>query len=112
MDIQNFAVRIQELKNSLSIEKCPKDADLMANSADPHQEQADVGLAYMSKYFKRFIRDSVMLNVFQEVEYQGVKFPSQLDTPYAVAQVLNQEPGKLRAKDLRDGKIVFERTED
>ena len=42
--------------------------------------------------------------MFQEVEYQGVKFPAQLDTPYAVAQVLNQEPGKLRAKDLRDGK--------
>lgn len=41
-------------------------------------------------------------NVKQELEYQGVKFPAQLDTPYAVSQVLNQEPGKLRAKDLRD----------
>lgn len=41
-------------------------------------------------------------NVKQEVEYQGLKFPSQLDTPYAVSQVLNQEPGKLRAKDLRE----------
>lgn len=38
----------------------------------------------------------------QEIEYGGVKFPPQLDTPYAVAQVLNQEPGKLRAKDLRE----------
>ena len=45
-----------------------------------------------------------MVIIFQEVEYQGLKFPAQLDTPYAVAQVLNQEPGKLRAKDLRDGK--------
>lgn len=44
-------------------------------------------------------------SVLQEVEYQGVKFPSQLDTPFAVSQVLNQEPGKLRAKDLRDGKL-------
>ncbi|XP_062604429.1 cilia- and flagella-associated protein 221-like isoform X2 [Saccostrea cucullata] len=38
----------------------------------------------------------------QEMEYNGVRFPPKLDTPYAVAQVLNQEPGKLRAKDLRD----------
>ena len=42
-------------------------------------------------------------HVWQEVEYEGVKFPAHLDTPYAVAQVLNQEPGKMRAKDLRDG---------
>lgn len=41
-------------------------------------------------------------NVKQEIEYKGVKFSAQLDTPYAVSQVLNQEPGKLRAKDLRD----------
>ncbi|XP_053374338.1 cilia- and flagella-associated protein 221-like [Mercenaria mercenaria] len=41
-------------------------------------------------------------NVKQEVEYQGVKFPADLNNPYAVSQVLNQEPGKLRAKDLRD----------
>lgn len=45
-------------------------------------------------------------NVVQEVEYQGLKFPAQLDTPYAVAQVLNQEPGRLRAKDLRDGMFI------
>lgn len=39
---------------------------------------------------------------FQEIEYGGVRFPPNLETPYAVAQVLNQEPGKLRAKDLRE----------
>lgn len=37
-----------------------------------------------------------------EVEYAGIRFPTNLDTPYAVAQVLAQEPGKLRIKDLRD----------
>ncbi|XP_060070730.1 cilia- and flagella-associated protein 221-like [Ylistrum balloti] len=42
----------------------------------------------------------------EEVEYGGVRFPPQLDTPYAVAQVLNQEPGKLRAKDLRETVIT------
>ncbi|XP_052248642.1 cilia- and flagella-associated protein 221-like isoform X2 [Dreissena polymorpha] len=41
-------------------------------------------------------------NVKTEIEYQGLKFSTQLDTPYAVAQVLNQEPGKMRAKDLRE----------
>lgn len=44
--------------------------------------------------------------VQQDIEYGGVKFPPQLDTPYAVAQVLNQEPGKLRAKDLRETVIT------
>lgn len=38
----------------------------------------------------------------REVEFDGIKFPSNLDTPYAVAQVLNQEPGKLRMKDIRE----------
>ena len=38
----------------------------------------------------------------QDIEYGGVRFPRNLETPYAVAQVLNQEPGKLRAKDLRE----------
>ncbi|XP_046335996.1 cilia- and flagella-associated protein 221-like isoform X2 [Haliotis rufescens] len=38
----------------------------------------------------------------KEIEYQGIKFPSVIESPYAVAQVLIQEPGKLRAKDLRE----------
>ncbi|KAK3108459.1 hypothetical protein FSP39_008303 [Pinctada imbricata] len=41
----------------------------------------------------------------QEVEYGGLRFPSNLDSPFAVGQVLNQEPGKLRAKDLRESII-------
>ncbi|XP_021377773.1 cilia- and flagella-associated protein 221-like isoform X2 [Mizuhopecten yessoensis] len=44
--------------------------------------------------------------VQQDIEYGGVRFPPQLDTPYAVAQVLNQEPGKLRAKDFRETVIT------
>ncbi|XP_067649334.1 cilia- and flagella-associated protein 221-like isoform X1 [Haliotis asinina] len=38
----------------------------------------------------------------QEKEYQGLKFPAVIESPYAVAQVLIQEPGKLRAKDMRE----------
>lgn len=46
----------------------------------------------------------------QEVEYNGVRFPPKLNTPFAVAQVLNQEPGKLRAKDLRDTVLAQKQT--
>ena len=44
-----------------------------------------------------------MIIWLQEVEYAGIKFPNNLDTPHDVAQVLNQQPGKLRIKDLREG---------
>ena len=44
------------------------------------------------------------LNFAQEIEKDGIRFPLNMDTPYAVGQVLNQEPGKLRIKDLRDGR--------
>ncbi|XP_061186055.1 cilia- and flagella-associated protein 221-like [Saccostrea echinata] len=54
------------------------------------------------KSFKIKSKGSQQTPQIQEVEYNGVRFPPKLDTPYAVAQVLNQEPGKLRAKDLRD----------
>ncbi|XP_074658961.1 cilia- and flagella-associated protein 221-like [Tubulanus polymorphus] len=36
------------------------------------------------------------------MEKSGISFPVDLNTPYAVACVLNQEPGKLRAKDMRE----------
>lgn len=36
------------------------------------------------------------------IEYKGLQFPAKIETPSAVAQVLNQEPGKLKAKDLRE----------
>ncbi|XP_029461175.1 LOW QUALITY PROTEIN: cilia- and flagella-associated protein 221 [Rhinatrema bivittatum] len=39
----------------------------------------------------------------KEIEYQNLKFPVDLSNPYAVATVLIQEPGKLKAKDLRKG---------
>ncbi|XP_069472712.1 cilia- and flagella-associated protein 221 [Ambystoma mexicanum] len=38
----------------------------------------------------------------KEIEYQNLLFPVNLSTPYAVATVLNQQPGKLKAKDLRE----------
>ena len=47
----------------------------------------------------------------QEVEKDGIRFPSDLDTPYAVAQVLNQQPGKLRIKDIRDA-VMAKKSKD
>ena len=40
----------------------------------------------------------------QEIEYQNLRFPVDLSNPFAVATVLNQEPGKLKIKELREGK--------
>ncbi|XP_059250428.1 cilia- and flagella-associated protein 221 isoform X2 [Mustela nigripes] len=38
----------------------------------------------------------------KEIEYQNLRFPVDLSNPYAVATVLNQEPGKLKIKELRE----------
>ncbi|KAK6165253.1 hypothetical protein SNE40_022213 [Patella caerulea] len=38
----------------------------------------------------------------QEIVKDGIKFPGIINTPHAVAQVLNQQPGRLKAKDVRD----------
>ncbi|ESO95222.1 hypothetical protein LOTGIDRAFT_144748 [Lottia gigantea] len=40
-------------------------------------------------------------NIFEIIQ-NGIKFPAVIDTPHAVAQVLNQQPGKLKAKDVRE----------
>ncbi|XP_043929612.1 cilia- and flagella-associated protein 221 [Protopterus annectens] len=41
----------------------------------------------------------------KEIEFQNFKFPVDLSNPYSVATVLNQQPGKLRVKDLKEGNI-------
>ncbi|XP_036742545.2 cilia- and flagella-associated protein 221 isoform X2 [Manis pentadactyla] len=38
----------------------------------------------------------------KEIEYQNLRFPVDLSNPFAVATVLNQEPGKLKIKELRE----------
>ncbi|NWX20590.1 PCDP1 protein, partial [Aegotheles bennettii] len=49
-------------------------------------------------------RDQLQLRPIQkvkEIEYQNLRFPTDLSNPYAVATVLNQEPGKLKIKGLK-----------
>ncbi|KAK2178566.1 hypothetical protein NP493_535g01047 [Ridgeia piscesae] len=41
-------------------------------------------------------------------EYRGLKVPTHLNTPHGVAQILLQEPGKMKMQDLR--KAVLSRT--
>ncbi|XP_027750900.1 cilia- and flagella-associated protein 221 isoform X2 [Empidonax traillii] len=38
----------------------------------------------------------------KEIEYQNLRFPTDLSNPHAVASVLIQEPGKLKMKDLKE----------
>ncbi|XP_074949044.1 cilia- and flagella-associated protein 221 [Phalacrocorax aristotelis] len=42
------------------------------------------------------------LQKVKEIEYQNLRFPTDLSNPYAVATVLNQEPGKLKIKGLKE----------
>ncbi|KAM7335813.1 hypothetical protein ACRRTK_004306 [Alexandromys fortis] len=37
----------------------------------------------------------------KEIEYQDLRFPTDLSNPFAVATVLNQEAGKLKIKELK-----------
>uniref|UniRef100_A0A8C3R8L5 Cilia and flagella associated protein 221 n=1 Tax=Cyanoderma ruficeps TaxID=181631 RepID=A0A8C3R8L5_9PASS len=38
----------------------------------------------------------------KEIEYQNLRFPTDLSNPYAVATVLIQEPGKLKLKAIKE----------
>ncbi|XP_039925779.1 cilia- and flagella-associated protein 221 [Hirundo rustica] len=38
----------------------------------------------------------------KEIEYQNLRFPTDLSNPYAVATLLTQEPGKLKLKDIKE----------
>uniref|UniRef100_A0A8B9B940 Cilia and flagella associated protein 221 n=1 Tax=Anser brachyrhynchus TaxID=132585 RepID=A0A8B9B940_9AVES len=38
----------------------------------------------------------------KEIEYQNLRFPTDLSNPYAVATVLNQEPGKMKIRNLKE----------
>ncbi|XP_053327588.1 cilia- and flagella-associated protein 221 [Spea bombifrons] len=51
---------------------------------------------------KRLLR-TLQQNASRVIEYQNLRFPRNLSNPYSVASVLNQQPGKLNAKDVREG---------
>ncbi|XP_074255961.1 cilia- and flagella-associated protein 221 isoform X3 [Saimiri boliviensis] len=53
-------------------------------------------------YFHRRPPVKPKLQKVKEIEYQNLRFPVDLSNPFAVATVLNQEPGKLKIKELRE----------
>lgn len=59
--------------------------------------------AMMGGVRKKQNSEFFLLIWFQEIEYQNLRFPVDLSNPFAVATVLNQEPGKLKIKELREG---------
>ncbi|XP_072273965.1 cilia- and flagella-associated protein 221 isoform X2 [Pyxicephalus adspersus] len=46
---------------------------------------------------------SLQQNSSQVIEFHNLRFPINLSNPHAVTTVLNQQPGKLRLRDMRKG---------
>ncbi|CAI9573192.1 unnamed protein product [Staurois parvus] len=46
---------------------------------------------------------SLQQNASRVIEFHDLRFPLNLSNPHAVATVLNQQPGKVRLKDMREG---------
>ncbi|XP_068102426.1 cilia- and flagella-associated protein 221 [Hyperolius riggenbachi] len=42
-------------------------------------------------------------NASRVIEFQNLRFPLNLSSPHSVATVLNQQPGRVRLKDMREG---------
>uniref|UniRef100_A0A803JF57 Cilia and flagella associated protein 221 n=1 Tax=Xenopus tropicalis TaxID=8364 RepID=A0A803JF57_XENTR len=63
-------------------------------------EDAQIPTAIISRKKKRL--RALQQNASKVIEYQNLRFPVNLSNPHAVASVLNQQPGRLRAKDLRE----------
>ncbi|KAM4626083.1 cilia- and flagella-associated protein 221 [Discoglossus pictus] len=62
--------------------------------------ETDRPLVKMSRK-KRHLQ-ALQQNASKVIEYQNLRFPSNLSNVHAVASVLNQQPGKLKAKDMRE----------
>ncbi|XP_069838599.1 cilia- and flagella-associated protein 221 isoform X2 [Dendropsophus ebraccatus] len=64
--------------------------------------QARQNLSHGVSRKKRHLQ-SLQQNASQVIEFQNLRFPVNLSNPHAVSTVLNQQPGKLKVKDLREG---------
>ncbi|XP_066431364.1 cilia- and flagella-associated protein 221 isoform X2 [Eleutherodactylus coqui] len=58
--------------------------------------------SYIVSRKKRHLQ-SLQQNASQVIEFHNLRFPINLSSPHAVSTVLNQQPGKLRVRDLREG---------
>nr|XP_002733102.1 PREDICTED: primary ciliary dyskinesia protein 1-like [Saccoglossus kowalevskii] len=71
---------------------------------DPHSI-SPVNMARRKRKSKSKSR-TVQQPPLQEIDYAGFRFPTNLNSTHAVSYVLNQEQGKMRAKDLRDAVLA------
>ncbi|XP_021256534.1 cilia- and flagella-associated protein 221 isoform X2 [Numida meleagris] len=69
-----------------------------------HREKkaVSVGKSLVWRRDKFSLPRSKAIRKVKEIEYRNLKFPTDLSNPYAVATVLNQEPGKLKIKNLKE----------
>ena len=76
---------------------------------DPHSI-SPVAMARRKKRTKSRNRTSSRdaITTSKEIERDGVRFPNNLDMQHSVNTVLMQQAGKLRAKELREGKTIHE----
>ncbi len=81
-----------------------EDSSLNESQLDPHSI-SPVSVARRKKRTKTRQRTSSReAAAVKDLERDGVRFTSNLDTQHSVNTVLMQQAGKLKAKDLRDGK--------
>ncbi|XP_072198159.1 cilia- and flagella-associated protein 221 [Excalfactoria chinensis] len=68
----------------------------------PEKKTMSVGKSLVWRRDKLGLPRSKAIQNIKEIEYQNLKFPTDLSNPHAVATVLNQEPGKLKIKSLKE----------
>ncbi|OXB73167.1 UNVERIFIED_CONTAM: hypothetical protein H355_007427 [Colinus virginianus] len=67
----------------------------------PEKKAVSVGKSVVWRRDKCSLPPSKAIQKVKEIEYQNLRFPTDLSNPYAVATVLNQEPGKMKIKNLK-----------
>ncbi|XP_015724287.1 cilia- and flagella-associated protein 221 isoform X2 [Coturnix japonica] len=68
----------------------------------PEKKIMSVGKSLVWRRDKLSLPQSKTIQKIKEIEYQNLKFPTDLSNPHAVATVLNQEPGKLKIKNMKE----------
>ncbi|XP_064022566.1 cilia- and flagella-associated protein 221 [Pogoniulus pusillus] len=70
-----------------------------AKQRSPEKKNASAGKFLVWR--REQLSQSQSTPIQREVQYQNFRFPTDLSSPYAVATVLNQDPGKLKIKNLK-----------
>ncbi|XP_009902725.2 cilia- and flagella-associated protein 221 [Dryobates pubescens] len=68
----------------------------------PEKKTASAGKSMVWRREQLSQSQSTPIQSVKEIQYQNFRFPTDLSNPYAVATVLNQDPGKLKIKSLKE----------